>query len=379
MLGPPVLRLLGAFAAAVLAVGLSGSAVAACGAMVSPQGANDRVQGFDAMISFDGSREQVLTQIAYNTPQGQRPAASFGWLMPLPAAPAVGRGDVDQLDLALAITTPPDPSAYQFQPFPGGEGGAGASPDEGVRVIGSATVGPLQFVTLRAGDAAALGQWLLANGYAWKPGQQPAVQRYLDQGWVIEAARATPQDLEAFTGAVGPIRFSFPSRRLVYPMALLSASPRPEQVSVRLLLLTPYRPVSTTYSQRDARFGDDGYYEPSSDYLDLLYSAPLSEGGRRALTSADQTGRISVPPHPWLSRYEARWQSSQMTMDLSFARAADQSPVTYEPLIDRLQADESMEQARFFGLVLGLPLIVLLAIACGVVLLVVRRRRRPSS
>lgn len=379
MLGPPVLRVLGALATAILAVGLSGSAVAACGAMVSPQGANDRVQGFDAMISFDGSREQVLTQVAYNTPQGQRPASSFGWLMPLPAAPAVAIGDVDQIDLALAITTPPDPSAYLFQPFPGGESGGGASPDEGVRVIGSATVGPLEFVTLEAGDAAALGQWLLENGYAWKPGQQPAVQRYLDEGWVIEAARATPQDLGASTGAVGPIRFSFRSARLVYPMALLSASPSPELVSIRLLLLTPYRPVSTTYSQQDARFDGGGYYEPSRKNLDLLYSAPLSAGGRRALTVADQTGRITVPPHPWLSRYEATWQSSRMTRDLSFARAADQSPVTYGALIDRLQAGESMQQARFFGLFLGLPLIALLAIVGGVLLLLVRRRRRRSA
>ncbi|HEX4215398.1 MAG TPA: DUF2330 domain-containing protein [Candidatus Dormibacteraeota bacterium] len=374
-----MLRVLGALATAVLAVSLSASAVAACGAMVSPTGANDRVQGFDAMISFDGSREQVLTQVAYNTPEGQRPASSFGWLMPLPAAPEVARGDIDQLDIALAITTPPDPSAYQFQPFPGSENGAGAPATGGVEVIGSATVGPLQFVTLQAGDAAALGRWLVENGYAWKPGQQPAIQRYLDQGWVIEAARAVPDDTGASTGAVGPIRFTFPSTRLVYPMALLSASPQPELVSVRLLLLTPYRPVSTSYAQADARFDGAGYYQPSPDQLDLLYSAPLGAGGRRAVTTHDAAGRIMVPSHPWLTRYEATWRSSRMTKDLSFARSAKQDPITYAPLINRLQAGENAQQARFFGLLLGLPLVVLLAIAGGAVWLLMRRRRRPSA
>jgi hypothetical protein len=337
------------------------------------------VQGFDAMISFDGRQEQVLTDVAYNTPRGQHPASSFGWLMPLPSAPAVVRGDIEQLGIALAITTPPDPSAYQFQPFPSSGGAVGAPAPGGVTVIGSATVGPLEFVTLRAGDAGALGLWLVQNGYAWKPRQQPAIQRYLNHGWVIEAARAVPDDAEALTGTVGPILFTFASARLVYPMALLSASPQPELVSVRLLLLTPYRPVSTTYAQADARFDDAGYYQPSADELDLLYSAPLDEDGRRALGAQDQAGRIIVPAHPWLTRYEATWESSRMTRDLSFARAPDQEPVTYAPLVARLQADENMQQARFFGLVLGLPLAILLAIVGGVVWLLARRRRRPAA
>jgi hypothetical protein len=68
-----------------------------------------------------------------------------------------------------------------------------------------------------------------------------------------------------------------------------------------------------------------------------------------------------------------------MTRDLSFARSANQEPVTYAPLIQRLQADENMQQAHFFGLVLGLPLLCLLAVIGGAILLFARRRRRRRT
>ncbi len=307
-------------AAVTLALLLSPQAALACGAMVSDEGQVEIV-GFDAMIDWDGSTEELLVKVVF---QSNDP--SFAWLMPLPAQPEIEQGDLIRFEEAERISRPPDLSDVA----PGSD--EGAPPVVGgsaVDILDRQTIGGLRFVTLRGQRAEDVSRWMHKHGFVFHDRQEPVLQGYLDRGWVVVAARVA-FDGDFLSGSFLPVRFTFPSEELTYPLAMTGSGHEHLGLEMRLFVLSPFRPTSTTYPERIVEPEPGGHFSLfNPGQLELRYSAPLG----------DQASRLDATPDTWLTWYEGNWLSQRkLTQDLVLERSTDQTPIDYSNLRDELES-----------------------------------------
>ena len=292
---------------------LSPQAALACGAMVS-EGGQTEVRGFEALLRWDQGVEDLLVSVSFASDD-----PSFGWLMPLPTAPEIEEADLTLIEEAFEITEPPR------EEFSDGEG-AGAPPQvggaPGVDIIGRDTVSGLRFVTLGGKQAAEVARWMRKHGFGFHDRQEPVLQGYLDKSWVVVAARVAPG--EALKASLTPVRFTFPSPEPTYPLAMAGSGHQKLDLGMVLFVLSPYRPASTTYSERIERPDPIHGFDPPGRSLELRYSAPLG----------NEAERMEATPETWLTRYEMSMRVEDLTQDLVLAAAAEQTPVDYAELVD---------------------------------------------
>jgi hypothetical protein len=201
--------------------------------------------------------------------------------------------------------------------------------------------------------------------FAFHDRQQPAVQSYLDRGWVLVAARALP-GAEA-SGALTPVRFRFRTSEPLYPLALAGSGHESLRLPMTLFVITGDRPVSATYHETVVRPDRDGDFPAAGNRLELRYTAPLDR--------LDATS-LGVTPGTWLTRYEAMWEPPDLTDDLVLEPAADQSAVGFGWLLEEYaSARRGVYLAR--GALIAAP--ILLASGVGGWLVVRRRRRRRTA
>ena len=353
------MRALGGIFAIVLALAAPAPALA-CGGLVSASGGAE-LNNFQALISHDGATEDVVVAVDY---AGARSTGGLAWLLPLPAAPRIGAGELGTLTSVRDWTTPPRRPSFGFS-------GAAAPRGGGVQELGRTQVGDLEFVTLGSTSAAEVGAWMAAHGFTFRDRQAPAVQGYLDKHWVIVAARVQ-SDHPPTAGRIA-VRFTFPSSSPVYPLAIAGAD-HTGAVQMTLYVLTPYRPRAGGYAEAVLRPDSDGNLPaPPAGGVGLVYSAPLTGNERSTLESG-----IVVPAGAWLSRYEGRLASTAMTSDLTLSRSQAQSKIDYQGLTDSYNRETLVAVLLLVLLVVAAIAVPLGVIAGGVALAVVlvRRRRR---
>jgi hypothetical protein len=318
--------------------------------MVSDEGQAE-LTGFEALLRWDGSTEEIQVSVAYTSADPE-----FAWLMPLPSAPEVQEGDSALIDEAFAITEPPEPET-------GDDEGAGAPPAvggaPGVDVIGRDTVGGLRFVTLGGQGAAEVSRWMKKHGFGFHDRQEPVLQDYLDREWVVVAARVAPG--QKLTAALVPVWFTFPSDEPVYPLAMAGAGHQGLDLRTTLFVLTPFRPASTTYRERVVAPSPEDGFGPPGGRLELRYSAPLG----------DQAERMAATPDTWLTRYEAEFPVQTLREDLILAPASTQTPIDYSDLGD--------DGAGILFWVTRVGVVVIAAVLAIWISLGFARRRRSSE
>ena len=343
---------------ALAAVGLATSPALACGGLVSPNGSAD-MSGFAAMISYDGTTEDALVGVLYQN----SPATDFGWLLPLPSQPAITDGDPSGIVRAEEITRPPEPPDMGI----GGGGARAPGSTSGVTELGRTTVHGLEFVTLAAGDTAALAQWMNTHGFTFHDRQAATIQTYLDRHWVVVVARATPDKAPA-SGVIW-VRMQFTSADLTYPMAIAGAS-HPGSLKTTLFIITPYRPQSKGLTQEVQRPADDGTFEQAGSRLELRYSAPLTSADAALLSPS-----VPIPNGAWLTRYDSTWTEASLTSDLVLVRSTDQSTVDYSALEQKYAQQRLTPLLIIGGIAIALILLLVVGVV-AVILVVVRSRQR---
>ncbi|MDI2126399.1 DUF2330 domain-containing protein [Yinghuangia seranimata] len=222
-----------------------------CGAAVPAANTTFRVTEETSAVRWDGRAEDIMMRL---TVAGNSDKAA--WIMPVPTRATVALGD-DQLFSRLGhvvepveetrhyfwpregdwpFTDRPDHESVAGAPRGGGEA-AGAPP---VSVVGSGRLGPFEFVQLAATDPAALESWLGANGFSMPDGLAQSLRPYVDQHWEYVAVKLAPDTRgKVLSGPMDPLRISFASDRLVYPMRLSQRAKNPQQL--RLYVFAPHR------------------------------------------------------------------------------------------------------------------------------------------
>ncbi|MBT2443316.1 DUF2330 domain-containing protein [Streptomyces sp. ISL-36] len=248
-----------------------------CGAMIPDRSQRIGVDRETSAVRWDGRTEQIVMRF---TVRGNAERAA--WIMPVPTRADVELGDPELFDELDRLTRPAYRDRHHFWPrgddwpFAGGAGdGAAAAPpgDAGadVGVVGRERLGPFDVARLTATDPGALSGWLEKNGFELSDRLAGELEPYVEQKWEYVAVRLAPD--QKATGAEGaegtgtdgtdtdgtgndgtgaggrgtegaravlrgdldPLRISFASDRLVYPMRLSRLAPTPQSLGLYVL------------------------------------------------------------------------------------------------------------------------------------------------
>jgi hypothetical protein len=125
-----------------------------------------------------------------------------------------------------------------------GRARASAMGGPGVEVLGEASVGLYETVTVASKDAGALGAWLKQRGYVLPDGAGPVLEDYTRRGWVFVCSRLRRGGAEggdrgegANVSSLHPLGMRFRTGEAVYPMALTGVGNGP--IGVELYVFGP--------------------------------------------------------------------------------------------------------------------------------------------
>jgi|WetSurMetagenome_2_1015567.scaffolds.fasta_scaffold27742_2 hypothetical protein len=211
----------------------TGNQALADGCFVWHGGADLREPNQRAIIGWDGKTETMILAVKY---EGE--PADFAWLVPLPAKPEVKAIDADKDPFAeISICT-------QIRERYGIEGSRGPA-ETTVEVLDRKVVGVYDIAVLAAKDPKALADWLGKNGYAFPDKGRAVLEHYTKKDWVYAAMRIDPKHLggdkaaKLRTGELQPIRFTFASKEMVYPLKVSSINAGPTEVLLYLVADAP--------------------------------------------------------------------------------------------------------------------------------------------
>ncbi|WP_423835909.1 DUF2330 domain-containing protein [Streptomyces endophytica] len=106
--------------------------------------------------------------------------------------------------------------------------------------MGRERLGPFDVARLTATDPGALRNWLKTHGFHLPAPLASALRPYVAQRWEYVAIRLAPAERQrTLSGTLDPLRLTFASARLVYPMRLSALATTPQ--SLGLYVLAPHR------------------------------------------------------------------------------------------------------------------------------------------
>jgi len=191
-----------------------------CGGVVGPPETDIAASSERAIISWTGDQETIeLTfDIDSDTPRA-------GLIVPTPTPALVSDGDLRSFDVIESVIKPAVIvekdwwGINYFMPEP--------APDV-VDTTPRVPLGPIETTTILASDSIALQAWLALNGYGVTDAMASAIRTYADYGWSFTLVSLTSDDV--IDGHIDPIRLTFDTNRLVYPMRLARSEPGPQHV-----------------------------------------------------------------------------------------------------------------------------------------------------
>jgi hypothetical protein len=317
----------------------------ACGALINPD--NVGVTDETALIRHDGATEDIVMRLALT---GEPRDAA--WILPVPAEPAFALAE-DALFADLVQLTRPR-VVVEKEWFPRAQPLTGAAPGDGaaaggVDVIGQSRVGPYEVATLAASDADALSGWLTAHGYALSPDLARGVAPYVTLGWRYVAVKLhAPAGAQRLGRTLPPLRVTFRSTEIVYPMRLTAVAHQGQPV--HLFVLADHRVRATGVAGGD-RLRFAGWLDPAT------LGSPVA---------------AYLPRRMFLTRFDGYVAPAAATDDFHFRFEA--SDEEYREVVHRTEVQ------RILGYPAGPVLVVagfamIATLAGAVVALVVLRRR----
>ncbi|WUJ70745.1 DUF2330 domain-containing protein [Kribbella soli] len=277
----------GVLAVGFIAAGVTPAWACACGGYLPDAQSRARAYGENALVQHDGGTEKITLSMAIN---GISKKAA--WIMPVPAAAKVELGD-DQLFYRLdRLRRPKIVYKKTYWPFrdlgimDNSRGLAGeAAPGSGVNVRQQMVLGPFAVARLTGSTGTAVTDWLRTNGYVVPATLAANLTPYLTEKWEIVAVKLAPKrDGESLSGATPPLRLTFASERIVYPMRLSKGATTSQTVTV--YVAAEHRVDATKLPDASVkpellfagRVEDDALTTPAT-FL-TAYTATYSEPGR---------------------------------------------------------------------------------------------------
>ena len=187
-------------------------------------------KGQKAFIYYHEGVEDLVVQPSY-----QGSSKDFVWVMPTPSEPKTNKSS-QSIFTALQKLTVPD-TTYHSSGITFGTLSTKTDSSE-VQIIEEKTIDAFNIVTLKASSETALSEWMKTNKYSFPEDKNYLLSDYINEGWYFVIAKIRP---EAQTGAqsdlnngtITPIRFTFKSDKIIYPMKLTRVAMEQEAVSTQ--------------------------------------------------------------------------------------------------------------------------------------------------
>ncbi|MER7789454.1 DUF2330 domain-containing protein [Streptomyces sp. NPDC097640] len=227
-----------------------------CGGLVPGRNTTMAVEREASVVRWDGRTEEIVMSL---TVGGD--AHEAAWIMPVPNRATVRLGDRALFDEVRELTAPVRRTRHYFWPRPGDwpfddrkieyvggpREGAGAGAPPRVGVVSRERLGPFDVARLTATDPDALRDWLEAHGFELPDRLAEGLKPYVRAKWEYVAVRLAPAVAgdkgdgakEVLGGTLDPLRLTFDSSRLVYPMRLSRLAKTPQ--ALELYVLAPHR------------------------------------------------------------------------------------------------------------------------------------------
>lgn len=217
--------------AGLLAVGSAAEPAQACGcgSLLPLPETTVGSSNEQALIWWDGTTETI--ELTFDVTSS---ATAAGLLIPTPTPATMTEGDLRTFALAEAAVRPTVTvrddwwGIDHFVPEPAPERTDSLDPVD---------LGALSPQTIRADDTVALETWLATGGFVLSDDLAGALAVYANYGWSFTALTLQAED--AIDGHIPPVRLSFETTHLVYPMRLARHEPAPQQV--RLYVFDEHR------------------------------------------------------------------------------------------------------------------------------------------
>ncbi|TDO47008.1 uncharacterized protein DUF2330 [Kribbella sp. VKM Ac-2571] len=227
----------GVLAAGFVAAGVTPAWACACGGYLPDAQSQARAYGENALVQYAGGSEQITLSMSVH---GVSKKAA--WIMPVPSAAKVDLGDDEDLFYRLGqLTRPKRVVKKTYWPFRDlgimgngrGDSAGAPAPGAGVNVKQQMVLGPFAVTRLGGSSGTAVTDWLRTNGYVVPSTLAANLTPYLTEKWEIVAVKLAPkQDGESLSGATPPLRLTFASDRIVYPMRLSKGATTTQTVTV---------------------------------------------------------------------------------------------------------------------------------------------------
>jgi hypothetical protein len=325
----------------------------ACGAVVPPVGGQAAMNREVALLHWNGASETIVMQLALNADTD-----NVALVVPTPAPATVTEGDKATFAELDTLTAPRVEQRRHWVLGPLGSSGRApleAAAPRGPTVVNQVHLGPLEATTLAGGDLTGLQKWLDDNGYLIRPAVSDALGPYVRDGWSFVAIRLTSSD--PIVGGLNPVRMSFPSTQLVYPMRLSVAAASPQHVTI--FTLSDHRQQRT-----DADAAD-----PAGQSVQVQFAGNISADVHDPLLrefNTDHGGyltkiQVNIP------------KPEQISSDFTFANAPTDDKYRQVIYVDR-NVVIPIELIVFAGFSF-----IVITVAVAVVIFAVRRRRHRAN
>jgi hypothetical protein len=323
----------------------------ACGAAIAPSGAQATMNREVALVHWDGITETIVMQLAMNASTND-----VALVVPTPTPATVASGNKAtfvELDELSA------PQIQQRRHWTLGRLGPGDSAPHGAaaarppEVLNQVRLGPLEATTLAGGDLSGLQKWLADNGYSIRPAVSDALGPYVRDGWAFVAMRLT--STAPIIGGLNPVRMTFQSSRLVYPMRLSVAAPSPQNVI-----------IFTLYDHRQQRTDADASAQAAQN-TEVEFAGNVSTGVHDPLLR-----ELSGNHGAYLTKIQVKIpKPSQISSDFTFANASNDDAYRQVVYVDH---DVSIPVELILFAVL-----LFTVIAATVIIVVFRRKGRRRA
>ena len=198
-------------AAAAISLGLVlAASPATAGTIVTGDGTDISTGTQRAVISWDGETETVDLELHLSSDTG-----TAGFIFPTPSKAEVSVGDpslFDRLDAATAPTGIVEDDWW---------GRESESTDAASSIV-RAPIDLPEPTVIKATNKKGLNNWLKEHEFVLSDAATDAVASYASQGWSFSMVTLSAAD--AFEGALEPVRFTFATDEVVYPLRLASAT-----------------------------------------------------------------------------------------------------------------------------------------------------------
>jgi hypothetical protein len=335
--------------ALVLALALLAAPVAACGCGIYiPEEGEARVRQERALIVWDAGQEDIVLELGV-----QGSSAEAAWIFPVPSPATAQLGDARIFETLQELTKPRTKKVYDWFPNLGLTGAVGGGAPGGVQVLNRQTLGPFDVSSLAASDANALSDWLTTNGYKFPDGLSRVLEPYVAQHWYYVAARLSPSvSGETLTGRLDPLRVTFASDKIVYPMRATALATG--DLSVFLYVLADHRVTKqAAFGSSHVSFAD--WVEPAA----LTADSPLAPFITRKL---------------FLTKFEERiFDPAQVDDDYEFSLAV-QDEIYHEVEIEHVSDFAGVPLFLWACCLCLVPLVLLALLGIGRWVLLKRRQ-----